>query len=83
MQMAVIWVEVVVLLGIKLFCPQYIPQSENIEYTKLVEWGTNSDRKAVINAVRRLTATALLELRRQIDSQLMQPGTGVIGTVTG
>jgi hypothetical protein len=56
--------------------------SENIEYTKLTEWGTNSDRKAVINAVRRLTATALLELRRQIDSQLMQSGTGVIGTVT-
>lgn len=56
--------------------------SENIEYTKLVQWGTDDDRKAVVNAVRRLTATALDELRRQLDSQLMQPGNGVIGTVT-
>lgn len=56
--------------------------SENIEYTKLTEWSTDSDRKAVANAVRRLTATALDELRRQIDAQLMQPGTGVIGVIT-
>lgn len=56
--------------------------SENIEYTKLTQWSTDDDRKAVINAVRRLTATALDELRRQLDAQLMQPGTGVIGTVT-
>lgn len=56
--------------------------SENIEYTKLTEWSTNSDRKAVVNAVRRLTATALDELRRQLDAQLMQSGNGVIGTVT-
>lgn len=56
--------------------------SENIEYTKLVQWATNSDRKAVVNAVRRLTATALDELRRQIDAQLMQAGTGVIGTIS-
>lgn len=56
--------------------------SENFEYTKLVEWSTDSDRKAITNAVRRLTATALEEIRRQIDSQLMQPGTGVVGTIT-
>jgi hypothetical protein len=56
--------------------------SENIEYTKLTEWATDSDRKAVINAVRRLTATALDEFRRQLDSQLMQSGNGAIGTVT-
>lgn len=56
--------------------------SENIEYTKLVEWGTDSDRKAITNAVRRLTATALDELKRQIDAQLMQAGNGVIGTIT-
>lgn len=55
--------------------------SENIEYTKLVQWATDSDRKAIQNAVRRLTTTALLELRRQLESQLMQPGNGVIGTV--
>ncbi len=54
---------------------------EAIEYTKLTEWSTDSDRKAIINAVRRLTATALDELRRQLDSQLMQNGTGVVGTI--
>lgn len=56
--------------------------SENIEYTKLAEWATNDDRKAITNAVRRLTATALDELRRQLDAQMMQSGTGVIGTVS-
>lgn len=56
--------------------------SENIEYTKLVDWSTNSDRKAIVSAVRRLVATALDELRRQLDSQLMQPGTGVLATIT-
>ncbi|MEM3038630.1 MAG: hypothetical protein QXE45_04465 [Thermoplasmata archaeon] len=56
--------------------------SENIEYTKLVEWSTDSDRKAVQNAVRRLVATALDELRRQIDAQLMQAGNGVVGTIS-
>lgn len=56
--------------------------SENIEYTKLTQWSTDDPRKAIVNAVRRLTATALDELRRQLDSQMMQSGTGVIGTVT-
>lgn len=56
--------------------------SENIEYTKLTQWSTNNDRKSVQNAVKRMTATALDELRRQIDSQLMQAGNGVIGTIT-
>lgn len=54
---------------------------EGIEYTKLTEWATDSDRKAVINAVRRMTATALDELRRQLDSQMMQDGTGVVGEI--
>lgn len=56
--------------------------SENIEYTKLTEWSTDSDRKAIVNAVRRMTASAMDELRRQLDSQLMQDGTGVVGTIT-
>jgi hypothetical protein len=55
--------------------------SENIEYTKLTQWSTNSDRKAIANAVKKLTAGALVELRRQLDSQLMQDGTGTIGTI--
>jgi hypothetical protein len=56
--------------------------SEAIEYTKLTQWATDDPRKAVINAVRRLTASALDEMRRQLDSQMMQVGDGVIGTVT-
>jgi hypothetical protein len=56
--------------------------SQNIEYTKLTQWSTDNDRKAITNAVKRLTATALDELRRQLDSQLMQAGNGVVGTIT-
>ena len=56
--------------------------SENIEYTKLSQWATDDERKAIVNSVRRLTATALDEMRRQIDAQLMQSGNGVLGTVT-
>src|SRR5665213_159481 len=56
--------------------------SENIEYTKLTQWATDNDRKAITNAVRRLTATAMDELQRQLDSQLMQAGNGVVGTIS-
>jgi hypothetical protein len=56
--------------------------SEAIEYTKLTEWATDDSRKAVINSVRRMTATALDEMRRQLDAQLQQSGNGVIGTIT-
>lgn len=56
--------------------------SENIEYTKLAQWGTDDARKAVINGVRRLTADALKEIRRQLDAQMMQDGSGVIGTIS-
>lgn len=56
--------------------------SENIEYTKLTEWSTDDERKAVTNGVRRLTASAFDELRRQLDAQMMQVGTGVIGTIS-
>jgi hypothetical protein len=56
--------------------------SENIEYTKLVQWSTDDNRKAIANGVRKLVASALKELRRQIDGQLMQAGNGVVGTVS-
>jgi len=56
--------------------------AEAIEYTKLAQWSTDDDRKSVVNGVRRLVATAMDELRRQLDAQMMQAGTGVIGTVT-
>jgi hypothetical protein len=56
--------------------------SENMEYTKLAQWGTDSSRKAVQNAVRTMVARSLEEFRRQIDAQLMQSGNGAIGTIT-
>lgn len=56
--------------------------SENIEYTKLTQWSTDDERKAITNGVRRLTATALDELRRQLDAQMMQSGDGVVGTIS-
>lgn len=56
--------------------------SQNIEYTKLAQWSTDDKRKAVINTVRSLTADALVELRRQLDAQLQQPGTGQVGTIS-
>jgi len=60
---------------------QSVFMSEAIEYTKLADWSTDSDRKSVVQVVRKLTTNATLEIRRQLDSQSMQSGTGVIGTV--
>lgn len=57
--------------------------SENIEYTKLTQWSTDGDRKAIQNAVRKMVAGCTKELRRQLDAQYMQPGTGVVGTISG
>ena len=56
--------------------------SENIEYTKLAEWGTDDSRKAITQITRRLVSRAFLELRRQLDAQLQQNGSGAIGTIT-
>lgn len=62
---------------------QAIFMAEGIEYTKLAEWGTNSDRKAVQNAVRKLLSRATDEIRRQIDGNSMGNGSGVVGTISG
>jgi hypothetical protein len=61
---------------------QPVFMSLNIEYTKLNQWSTDSDRKAVENSVREYVAKSSLELRRQLDAQLMQPGTGVVGVIS-
>lgn len=55
--------------------------SLGIEYTKLAQWATDDARKSVQNAVRRLTATALEEMIRQLNSQIQGDGTGTIGTI--
>lgn len=61
---------------------QPVFMSEGIEYTKLAQWATDSDRKAVQQAVRRLVATASEELLRQLNSQIQGDGSGTIGTIT-
>lgn len=61
---------------------QPVFMSEGIEYTKLAQWATDSDRKAVQNAVRRLVATASLELIRQLNSQIQGDGSGTVGTIS-
>lgn len=55
--------------------------SQNTEYTKLTQWATDSNAKSVQNAVREFVADALDECRRQLDSQMMQSGTGQIGII--
>ena len=55
---------------------------EALEYTKLSQWSTDDARKAITNSVRRLTAGCVLEIRRQLDAQLMQAGDGVVGTIS-
>lgn len=61
---------------------QSVFASEAFEYTKLAEWATNSNRKSVVDAVRRLLAKGIDEMNRQLDSQLMGSGNGVVGTTT-
>ena len=55
---------------------------EGIEYTKLVQYSTDDSRKAIANAVRKFSARALDEIRRQLDAQSMQAGTGQVGTIS-
>lgn len=61
---------------------QSVFMREGIEYTKLTQWATDDNRKSVQNAVRQLVAKALTELKKQIDSQCMQSGTGQVGTIS-
>ncbi len=55
---------------------------EGIKYTKLTQYSTDDSRKAIANAVRKFTARATDEIRRQLDAQSMQAGTGVVGTIS-
>jgi hypothetical protein len=53
-----------------------------IEFTKLVEWATNTKEKAVENAVKREVKNAMAQFRSFIDKILQTAGNGVIGTIT-
>ena len=53
-----------------------------IQWTTKSEWATDDKRKAVLNNLRELLAKSMKEFRRQVDSQCMTAGNGVIATVT-
>jgi len=53
-----------------------------IQWSKLAEWSTDSDRKAVVDAYQDLLAGAMPEFRRSVNSLCMTAGNGVLGTIT-
>jgi hypothetical protein len=53
-----------------------------VEFTAKTVWATDNNRKAVIDAFKANLASAMKEFRRNVDSQAMTDGTGVLGTVT-
>jgi hypothetical protein len=53
-----------------------------VEITAKTNWATDNKRKAVLNAFRDNLATGMAEFRRNVDSQCMTDGTGVLGTIT-
>ncbi len=53
-----------------------------IEYTKLVEWATNTREKAIENAVKREVANAMKQFRSFLDKICQTSGNGVIGTIS-
>lgn len=53
-----------------------------IEWTKKAEWATDNSRKAVLNTLKHLLKTSMLEFRRQVESQCMTGGDGVLGVVS-
>lgn len=52
------------------------------EYTRLSEWSTDTSRKAVVQTVRKLTASAMVELRRALDCLYRTGGNGVLATIS-
>lgn len=53
-----------------------------VEMTSKSMWSTDNNRKAVINAFRHSLATEMKQFRRDVDSQCMTDGTGILGTIT-
>jgi hypothetical protein len=53
-----------------------------VEMTAKTIWSTDNTRKAVINAFRHSLATEMKQFRRDVDSQCMQDGTGILATIT-
>ncbi len=53
-----------------------------MEWTAKTDWATDSNRKAVLNAVRHNLAKSMAEFRRNVDSLAMTGGDGVLGTIS-
>jgi len=53
-----------------------------IQWSKLVEWSTDSSQKAVVDAYQDLIAGAMPEFRRSVNALCMTAGNGVLGTIT-
>lgn len=53
-----------------------------MQWSKLVEWATDTDRKAIVNAYQDMLAGAMPEFRRAVNALTMTGGNGVLGTVT-
>ncbi len=51
------------------------------ELTKRIEYSTNSQEKAIANAVTRETANGMAQFRNFLDRYLQTPGTAVLGVV--
>jgi hypothetical protein len=55
-----------------------------IEWHKKTEWSTDSARKAVVQSVKKLLASGMVEFRRAVDAlAVSSDGTGTLGTVSG
>lgn len=52
-----------------------------VEFTKLVEWSTNSPKKAVANVVKKEVQNAMKQFRMALDAELQTPGNCVEGTI--
>ena len=53
-----------------------------VEITKLVEFATNSNEKAVANITKRATVNAMKQFRKDIDCWMQTAGNGVMGTIS-
>lgn len=53
-----------------------------VEWQIEAEWATDDQRKAVEQAIKKLTAEAMVEFRKHSDIMCQNDGTGAVGTVT-
>jgi hypothetical protein len=59
-----------------------VNMAQKVEFTAKTHWSTDTNRKSVLQAFRYSLAVSMKEFRRNVDSQCMQDGTGMLGTIT-